>query len=166
MAVEPKSSGGGGSGSGIVTSLGETSTTITSFNLSTAGYATNEWALLANNSLSLTAGTWHLWAEVWLEGSTGTHTGFTPRWSTNNGDNTVSLPTAAVSGTGNITTAYSSRGSLEFRNAASSDSRSFTIQRLMVLSGNQDIYMNARAFFTVAGNHYIGGTMSAYKLRD
>jgi hypothetical protein len=70
------------------------------FNISTAGYASSEWAQMTGNSVTLGPGKWRLNATVELEDSTpgtGDLSQLVGKWASANGNNTTTEP-ASISG--------------------------------------------------------------------
>lgn len=69
------------------------STESSGFDMTTAGYATAEWAQMTGNSVSLDPGTWKVCGYYNYAHTTATTTLIRTRYSEANGDNTTSLPT-------------------------------------------------------------------------
>jgi len=122
-----------------------------SFDFSTSGYASFEYAQMVNNSVTLGPGSWRLTGTLIFR--LGTATGvvlLTTRWGTSNGDNTSTVPPfTGVTFDGGAIQFFVSQdvGSTQL---GSFDSPTGTL-RITTTAASTELFLIARAGFTVAG---------------
>lgn len=144
--------------------------TSSTFDLSTAGYATTEFAQFSGNSITLTAGTWVLTGALIFNdpATNGSYTNIRVAWGSANGDNTSTVP-ATVLSDGNV----SSVSGLETLRYLSGSGAPWTSENsfpansiVVVATGSVTVYLNARVAFSSAGNLNMQVDLTAHELAD
>jgi hypothetical protein len=138
--------------------------TSVDFLFSTAGFASGEWAQFTDNKVSLTAGSWMLFGQVMMSYNTAapTVTSLNARWSTGNGNNTSSSPTAITPDAGSTDNylTFNSSGNISI----------FTANLMPVrhtVGSTTDVYLNANVTFSAAGtNAFLRTYIYAQKIED
>lgn len=131
------------------------SATSSAFNLSTAGYATGEYAQMTGNSVPLTPGVWILQGTMALVQGTGTVTGVGAYWGTNNGANDTSLPTSPTLQAG-VQFSQMSLASINGTIPAPAIR--------VVVNAETTIYLVGRTFFSSAGTGTVTASIYAEKI--
>lgn len=133
-------------------------TTSDTFAVSTAGYASAEYAQMTNNSLILSPGTWELTGAIQYTQNGGTATQIVGQYSLGNGNNTTSAPTIISADTPVLqSSAFYGLGATDFILPMQT--------AIITVSESTTVYLVTRLLFSSAGSDFMRVAMSARRLR-
>lgn len=139
---------------------GKVTASSSTFNWSTAGYASGEYAQMTGNSITLVPGTWELQGLIIIRGGTSTgRTFYYAAWGASNGNNTTSAPTGLTfdQGGGDL---Y-----IEFASDQLDDLNVLMTQPILTITTETTVYLVPRAAFSSAGTGTFNVNLSAKRLK-
>ena len=129
------------------------------FDISTAGYASNEWAQMTGNSAALWAGVWQISGAFLWDDSGSTAEQVTLQWSGANGANTSSNPGAASTTSGSVFYLLNDFGATEIEDH-------YAAMPTIMVSPTSDTtyYLVPRVVFSVAGSGTVTTEITARRV--